>query len=101
VVDSRGRAGGVRAEDGPGRARHHRDRHVLGRRQAAEAVVEMRELERRHGHRAGSDAAPRAGLEIRLRSRCHNWAQPGTSPYGMNMMTTTKIKPSSVFQRST
>ena len=31
----------------------------------------------------------------------HSARQPGTSPYGMNTMTTTKITPSSVFQRST
>mgnify|MGYP003412473956 CR=1 FL=1 len=49
------------------------------------------------------DAGPLAALRalMRLRSRCHSWLQPGTRPYGMNMITTTKITPSSVFQRST
>ena len=34
------------------------------------------------------------------RKRVHNCRTPGTMPNGMNMMTMTKIAPSSEFQRS-
>ena len=40
-----------------------------------------------------------AGFSGRFQ-RAHSCRTPGTMPNGMNMMTTTKIAPSSVFQRS-
>ena len=49
-VEQRGLAGAVRSDDQPALARHHRERDVPGRRQPAEALVEMRDFERRRGH---------------------------------------------------
>ena len=102
-VEQRGLAGPVRADDQAALARHDGERYVLRGRQAAEALAEMRDLERGRRHCAGSDAVPRAALRplMRFCNRRHACVQPGTRPYGMNMITTTKMRPSSVFQRST
>jgi hypothetical protein len=102
-VEQRGLARPVGADDEPPLARHHGERDVLGRRQAAEALAQVRDFERGRRHCAGSEAAPPAALRALMRfcNRRHACVQPGTRPYGMNMITTTKMTPSSVFQRST
>ena len=56
-VEQRGLAGAVRADDQAPLARHDRERHVPGGRQAAEALLEMRDFERGERHCAGSEAA--------------------------------------------
>src|SRR5262249_14168254 len=102
-VERRGLAGAVGSDDQPPLARHDAERDVFRRRQAAEALAQMRDLERGRRHCAGSEAAPPAALRAlkRFCNRRHACVQPGTRPYGMNMITTTKMTPSSVFQRST
>src|SRR5262249_1724502 len=102
-VDQRGLARPVRPDDQPPLARHDAERDVLRRGQAAEALAQMRDFERGRRHCASSEAAPPVALRALMRfcNRRHACVQPGTRPYGMNMITTTKITPSSVFQRST
>src|SRR4029453_18560036 len=106
-VEQRGLAGAVRADDQAPLARHHAQRHVLGCGQPAEPLAQMRDFERRYrrrrGHCADSDAVWLVVLRAlaRFAHRRHSCVQPGTRPEGMNTITTTKITPSSVFQRST
>ena len=49
---------------------------------------------------AGAVIRRAPALSAAARSRAHSCRRPGTSPNGMNMMTITKIAPSSEFQRS-
>src|SRR5262245_66477485 len=102
-VEEGGLARPVRTDDQPPLARHDGERDVLRRRQAAEALAQMRDLERGRRHCAGSEAVPPAALRAlkRFCNRRHACVQPGTRPYGMNMITTTKITPSSGVQPCT
>ena len=90
-IEERGLAGAVRADDQPPLSRHHAERDLLRRGQAAKALVEADHFERgRHTRRSF----------LGVRQRSHSCRSPGTKPNGMNMMTITKIAPSSEFQRS-
>ena len=71
-----------------------------GDAQAAERLVQVAHLERGHGpasrFRAGAGAR---GPRIAMAQR-QNRTQPGTSPSGMNTTISTKMAPSTKFQRS-
>ena len=84
-VEKRRLAGAVRSDDQPPLARHHLQRHVVRRRQAAERLSQSADLQR-GGHF--------------VLQRVHRRRTPGTSPSGTNSTIATKTNPSSMFQRS-
>ena len=99
-IEQRGLAGAVRADDQPAFARHHLQRDIPGRRQAAETLVQAVDDERGR-HSAGSAAGAGVFGLLRFAKRSQSARKPGTSPSGMKMMTAMKVAPSRVFQRST
>jgi hypothetical protein len=87
LVEERRLAGAVPPDDQAAFARQDAQRDVVRRRQPAEGLAEVVDLERgRHA------LAPR--------KRAHARRTPGTRPSGMNRMITRNTNPSSMFQRS-
>src|SRR5262249_41925228 len=115
-VEERGLAGAVGADDQPPLAGLDAHVHVTGDAQPAERLLQAAELERAHGPSpapppmalpvplpcgtaASAAGPPRRGHQRRTAQR-HSRREPGTSPSGMKTTMTTKIAPSTKFQRS-
>src|SRR5262249_30847244 len=100
-VEERRLAGAVRPDDEASLARLDDEVDGVGDAQAAERFGEAAHGEGRPRRPStGRDAAVGLG---RKRAAAHrkSRAEPGTRPSGMKMTMTTKIAPSSMFQRST
>ena len=79
-VEQSGLAGAVRSDDQPPLAGHDGERNILGRRQAAEALVEAYDFKGCFGHVALSDAALVGAGLLRVAILRHSVRQPGTRP---------------------
>src|SRR5262249_23112846 len=88
LVEQRGLAGAIRADDQPTFAWPYRQRHVVRDRKPAETLVQVDDLECMRGHREP------------LRSPASNLDRPGTMPVGMTRRMNRKPRPSSMSHRS-
>src|ERR1035437_6409198 len=99
-VEQRGLAGAIGADDQPPLARLDIEIDVAGHLQTAECFAQSCDGERAHG--AGSVLAgmtPSRGESLRHAVR-HSRTEPGTRPSGMKVMISTKMTPSTRFQRT-
>src|SRR3979411_2865277 len=85
LIEQRGLAGAVRADDQAAFARSYRERYVLRYRKSAEGFVQIYDLERARGPRD-----PPRSLVI-------NVVRPGTMPVGITSTMNKNTKPSSMF----
>src|SRR5262249_44455342 len=101
-IEQRRLAGAVRADDQATLAGRDRKIDVGGDAQAAELLAEIADAERSHGTRSslgcGADAPVFACGLFRIQRKSRT--EPGPSPSGMKLMMTTKMTPSTRFQRS-
>src|SRR5579871_6221543 len=91
LIEQRGLAGSVRADDQAPFAGTNPERNILGDRQAAEGLLQIEHLECVAGRRA--HLGP-------LRNPAINLLKPGTMPAGITRTMNRNTRPSSMFQRS-